>query len=166
MPSPTDTSPLSSLFADRAAKCSAEQARQRAAERAEQQRKVAAERAKADARKAALLADPTSARAIQAKHAEEVAAQLAKEKRERQEVLRKIEGDKREREQREREKREKRRRDEQARAGGGRYEWDYEEGRAVNVGASRLVGGNGGGGEWRGNWGYYRGDGASWDSEW
>ncbi|MDI1489982.1 MAG: hypothetical protein OHK93_001181 [Ramalina farinacea] len=121
MPSPTND-PLSSLFADRAAKCSAEQDRQRSAERAEQQRKVAAERAKAAARKAALLADPTSARAIQAKHAEEVSQQLAKEKRERQEVLRKIEGnkmEKRDKEQREREMRAQRKRDEQAREGGG-----------------------------------------------
>ena len=87
--------------------------------------------------------------------------QLAREKKEKQAVLKRIElnkvekkeKDRWERERREQRVRDERARDERERAKGEEYEWDFEEGRAVNVRESRLLGGTGGG-QWRGSWGY------------
>ena len=97
-------SSLAALFAERRLKCEKDQADKEKAQREERKAEQAAKIAKADARKQAMLRDPSSPKAIQARHATEVAQQMERDKRDREAVLLKIEGDKIARREREAEK--------------------------------------------------------------
>ena len=87
-------SSLQDLFAERRLKCEKDKEQKQIAEKAAKQAKAAALRAKNEARKQAIIDDPTSAAAVQARYAEEERQRLANEKRERQVILQRIEADK------------------------------------------------------------------------
>ena len=89
---PTEISPLADFFAERRACMEALEAAAVAKEQAEK----AEARAKAEAKKAAILADPTHPKNVQAKHAQECKRAKEEDKRHREMILQRAKGDREE----------------------------------------------------------------------
>ena len=86
-------SSLQDLWAERKAKCESDQAKKLAQEKEDSAKEKAILKAKNEAKKAAILRDPKHPKAVQAKYAEECKKQLEEDKRHREAILRRAQGD-------------------------------------------------------------------------
>ncbi|KAG8528344.1 uncharacterized protein KY384_007262 [Bacidia gigantensis] len=132
-------SSLQSFFEERRKKCEQDQINKEASEKAEREEKKAQIKAKKEAVKQALLKDPTSARAVQAKYAKECKEQLDEDKKHRELIMRRAADDRVERKARDERERANRRYADGGQNGDGGMQWIDEGARTIGEPEKNLL---------------------------